>query len=62
MGAEASERESQFVSLREAYENAFRGFSLEVQLLQSLASQETPDGRAVEEAQRLVNQAHDAYR
>ncbi len=62
MGAEASERESQFVSLREAYEDAFRGFSLKVHLLQSLASQETPDGRAVEEAKRLVEQAHDAYR
>jgi len=62
MGAEASERESQFVSLREAYQNAFREFSLKVHLLQSLASQETPDAREVEEAKLLVEKALDAYR
>jgi len=62
MGAEASERKSQFVSLRKAYEIAFREFCLKVHLLQSLASQETTDGRAVEEAKLLVEKAHDAYR
>lgn len=62
MGAVAPERETRLVALRKAYEEAFQHFSLQVRLLQSLMSQPTMDGRAVEEAKRRVEQAHSAYR
>jgi hypothetical protein len=48
--------------LRGTYNETFQHFSLQVRLLQSLMSQPTTDGRAVEEAKRRVEQAHVAYR
>ena len=62
MGAAVPEGEARFVSLRKAYEDAFRGFSLQVHLLQSLMSQPPTDGKAIPEAKRRVEQAHIAYR
>jgi len=62
MGAAAPEREIRFGALRRAYEDAFRGFSLQVHLLQSLMSQPPTDGGTFEEAKRRVEQAHFAYR
>jgi hypothetical protein len=54
--------QARFVALRRAYEDAFRQFSLQVRLLQSLASRPVLDERAVEEARRRVQQAHFVYR
>lgn len=54
--------EAGFAALRGTYNETFRHFSLQVRLLQSLMSQPTMDGRAVEEAKRRVEQAHSAYR
>ena len=61
MGPGAPEMEMRFTALRKAYDDAFHQLSQRVRLLQSLASQATPDRRASEEAARTVEQARCVY-
>jgi len=62
MGTGTAQGLSRFGALRQAYDDVFQQFSLQVRLLQSLTSHSTPDREAVEEARRRVEQAHFAYR
>jgi len=62
LGIRTSEPEAEFVVLRQAYDDAFRQFSLQARLLQSLASHPLPDGGAMDEASRRVARAHLVYR
>ena len=62
MRAQTPKEHAQLEALRSAYEEAFQQFSLQVNLLQSLHGQPTPDKAAIEEASRWIDQARMVYR
>lgn len=62
MECQTTQAKAPFTVLQGTYNETFKHFSLQVRLLQFLMSQPTTDGKIVEEAKRLVEQAHSAYR